>query len=252
MRAFHSARRIFWRAEVRSLKPERIVILTGAGVSADSGVSTFRDPEGVWSNYDYREVATPEGFAANPALVHQFYNARRAGVIAAAPNAAHVALARLEEKMSDALTLITQNVDDLHERAGSTHVLHMHGELLKARCTACGDVARWMSDLTVDTRCAACGADHVMRPDVVWFGEMPRLMDEIANVILRADLFISIGTSGNVYPAAGFVGEARACGIPCVELNLEPSANAFAFTDARYGRASDVVPDFVEELLATR
>ncbi len=230
--------------------PKRIVILTGAGISADSGVSTFRDPEGIWAKYDYNEVATPEGFARNPDFVHSFYNWRRANIQTIQPNAAHLALARLEREFGDALTLVTQNVDDLHERGGSSRVIHMHGELLTARCSACGAAHRWTGDLSLETRCPNCKADRVMRPHVVWFGEMPMFMVEIAAAISEADLFVSIGTSGNVYPAAGFVGEARACGIPCVELNLEPSENAWAFTDARYGRASEIVPEWVAEALA--
>lgn len=232
----------------------RIVILTGAGISADSGVSTFRDPDGVWSRYDWREVATPEGFAANPALVHEFYNARRRGLADVHPNAAHRALAALETRLAEsggALTLVTQNVDDLHERAGSRALLHMHGELLKARCGACGAVHRWRGDLSIDTRCPDCKGASAMRPDVVWFGEMPMFMDDIAEAIETADLFVSIGTSGSVYPAAGFVAEARARRVPCVELNLEPSDNASAFTERRYGRASEIVPAWVASLAAT-
>lgn len=231
-------------------KKRNIVILTGAGVSAGSGVSTFRDPNGIWAKYDYTEVATPEGFAANPVLVHSFYNARREALARVMPNAAHVALARLEAAIGDALTLVTQNVDDLHERGGSRRVIHMHGELLKARCAICGTNHRWTGDLSVETRCPDCKADRFMRPHVVWFGEMPMFMDEIAAAIANADLFVSIGTSGSVYPAAGFVGEARCLGVPCIELNLEPSQNADVFTDARYGRASEVVPLWVEEIIA--
>lgn len=231
-------------------KKRNIVILTGAGVSADSGVSTFRDPNGIWAKYDYTEVATPEGFAANPVLVHSFYNARREALTRVMPNAAHVALARLEAAIGDALTLVTQNVDDLHERGGSLRVIHMHGELLKARCAICGTNHRWTGDLSVETRCPDCKADRFMRPHVVWFGEMPMFMDEIAAAIANADLFVSIGTSGSVYPAAGFVGEARCLGVPCIELNLEPSQNADVFTDARYGRASEIVPQWVEEIIA--
>ena len=230
--------------------PPRIVILTGAGVAADSGVSTFRDPDGVWARYDWRQVATPEGFAADPALVHSFYNARREGLKAVAPNAAHVALAKLEGVLGAALTLVTQNVDDLHERAGQARVLHMHGELLKARCTRCGAVHRWAGALSLATRCPECRGDGGMRPDVVWFGEIPRFMEEIADALGRADLFVSIGTSGSVYPAAGFVAEARACGVSCVELNLEPSENAGSFSERRYGRAADIVPRWVAEIEA--
>lgn len=230
------------------MSPPRIVILTGAGISADSGVATFRDPDGVWSKHDWREVATPEGFAADPARVHEFYNARRKGVLAAKPNAAHRALAKLEERLGDALTLVTQNVDDLHERAGARRVLHMHGEILKARCGFCGAVHPSTEDLSVDAACAACGRDHSLRPDVVWFGEFPKLMDEIGAAIAGADLFVSIGTSGSVYPAAGFVADARRRSIPCVELNLEPSENAWAFSETRNGRASEIVPEWVDAL----
>jgi NAD-dependent deacetylase len=230
---------------------KRIVILTGAGVSADSGVSTFRDPDGVWAKYDWREVATPEGFAANPAKVHAFYNARRQGLAAVEPNAAHRALAELETVLSNAggaLTLVTQNVDDLHERGGSARVIHMHGELLKARCSICDAVNRWLGALSIETRCPDCKAAGGMRPDVVWFGEIPMFMDEIAAAIAEADLFVSIGTSGSVYPAAGFVSEARGLGVPCTEINLEPSDNAWAFDDRRYGRANEIVPAWVREI----
>lgn len=231
----------------------RIVVLTGSGVSAESGVATFRDRDGIWAKYDYREVATPEGFAADPALVHGFYNARRRALKTIAPNPAHLALARLEKILAargGALTLVTQNVDDLHERAGSENLLHMHGELAKVRCGSCGDIRLWEDDLGVDAGCAACGRAGAMRPHVVWFGEVPMYMDEIADALMQADLFVSIGTSGSVYPAAGLVAEARSLGIPCTELNLEPSENARLFFDARYGKAGEVVPQWVEELIA--
>lgn len=230
------------------MAPPRIVVLTGAGISADSGVATFRDADGIWATYDWREVATPEGFATDPALVHSFYNARRASLATVEPNAAHLALARLETTLGDALTLVTQNVDDLHERAGSRRLRHMHGELKKACCASCGAVHRWAGDLSVDTRCPDCKAAGGMRPNVVWFGEIPRFMEEIAGAIASADLFVSIGTSGSVYPAAGLVAEARTIGVPCAELNLEPSENAWAFTDRRYGRAAEIVPLWVAEI----
>lgn len=231
----------------------RMVVLTGSGVSADSGVATFRDRDGIWAKYDYREVATPQGFAANPMLVHEFYNLRRRNLQNVAPNPAHYALAELETKLAKKggeLLLVTQNVDDLHERAGSRNLLHMHGELLKARCALCESVARGASDLSLETRCEACGGKGAMRPHVVWFGEMPLYLEEIAGAIARSDLFVSIGTSGSVYPAAGFVGEARNRGIPCTELNLEPSENAWAFDDRRYGRASEIVPAWTREFFA--
>ena len=228
-----------------------IVVLTGAGVSAESGVSTFRDADGVWAQYDYRDVATPEGFAANPDLVHGFYNARREGLKTVHPNAAHFALAELEYALAargGRLTLITQNVDDLHERAGARHLLHMHGELLKAECAACGAVHQQHDELSVDLVCSACGQRGALRPHVVWFGEMPRFLEEVAQAIAAADLFVSIGTSGSVYPAAGFVGEARSLGVPAIELNLEPSENAYLFTDARYGKASEIVPAWARDV----
>lgn len=232
---------------------KNIVVLTGSGISAESGVSTFRDPDGVWASYDYREVATPEGFAANPQLVHDFYNRRRRDVQKVAPNAAHVALAELEDGLASQggrLTLITQNVDDLHERAGVKNLFHMHGELLKAECAACGDVREWRADLAIEAKCGMCDHAGAMRPHVVWFGEMPRFLDEAAAAIASADLFVSIGTSGSVYPAAGFVAEARAMRVPAMELNLEPSENAVLFDEARYGQATDVVPAFVRNILA--
>ena len=230
-----------------------IVVLTGSGISAESGVATFRDKDGVWARYDLREVATPEGFAANPELVHDFYNQRRRALPDVEPNAAHEALAKLENALWECggrLTLITQNVDDLHERGGSKSVLHMHGELLKSECADCGAVAACHGDLSSDLACKTCSKTGGLRPHVVWFGEMPRHLDEAADAIMGADVFVSIGTSGSVYPAAGFVSEARSCGVPAIELNLEPSENAYLFTDARYGPAGEIVPQWVEDILA--
>ncbi|WP_425408049.1 NAD-dependent deacylase [Hyphococcus sp.] len=231
---------------------KNIVILTGSGISAESGMATFRDKDGVWSKYDYREVATPEGFAANPALVHEFYNARRRSLFEIEPNPAHRALAELETGLAargGKLTLITQNVDDLHERGGMQNILHMHGELLKAVCNACGEIHDWRDDLSVEHVCRKCERSGAMRPYVVWFGEIPRYMDEAAEAIDSADLFVSVGTSGSVYPAAGFVAEARAAGAPAMELNLEPSENAFLFTDSRYGPATEIVPAWASDFL---
>lgn len=229
----------------------RIVVLTGSGVSAESGLSTFRDKDGIWAKYDISEVATPEAFAANPALVHKFYNARRRGMQDAEPNAAHRALADLEKGLAQkggALTLVTQNVDDLHERGGSQSVIHMHGELGKVRCTVCEAQKRWTGDLSTDDKCGTCPRVGSLRPHVVWFGEIPLFMDEITDALMRADLFVSIGTSGSVYPAAGFVAEARALGIATMELNLEPSENAYLFTETRYGPAGEIVPAWVARL----
>ncbi len=228
---------------------QHIVVLTGAGLSAESGLSTFRDKNGIWSKYDYREVATPEGFERNPLKVLDFYNQRRRALKAVKPNAAHLALARLEQEHKGEVVIITQNIDALHEAAGSKNLIHMHGELLKALCARCGARQVWADDIGIDTPCPTCGWIGGMRPDVVWFGEMPYHMQEIAEALSRADLFLSIGTSGNVYPAAGFVAEARAHGAHTVELNLEPSEGASLFAETIHGRATEIVPAYVERLL---
>ena len=228
---------------------ERIVILTGAGLSAESGLATFRDKGGVWARYDYREVATPEGFARNPALVHQFYNMRRRDLRNVAPNAAHLALARLEQEHQGEVLVVTQNVDNLHEAAGTRNLIHMHGELLKVYCTECRQGRSWSDDLSAELACPDCGKAGGMRPDIVWFGEVPYRMEEIADALGRADLFVSIGTSGNVYPAAGFVAEARANGARTIELNLEPSEGATFFHEAIHGPATKIVPAFMDGLL---
>ncbi|CAM5569843.1 NAD-dependent deacylase [Mycolicibacterium aubagnense] len=229
-----------------------IVILTGAGVSAESGVDTFRDKDGIWSKVDYRDVATPEGFIRDAARVHEFYNQRRRGMANVEPNAAHAALARLERAFSGSVLLITQNIDDLHERAGSTNLIHMHGELGKALCQACEQRSPWPKDMSALSQCPACGAVGYLRPDVVWFGEMPYQMDRIYAALADCDLFVSIGTSGNVYPAAGFVEEARLNGAHTIELNLEPSDGHSSFNEAILGKATDIVPAFVDRMLAAR
>lgn len=231
----------------------RVFVLTGAGVSAESGLGTFRDAGGIWARFDPMKLATPAAFADDPVRVHDFYNMRRRNLLDAAPNAAHAALARLEAGLAardGGLFLCTQNIDDLHERAGSRSVHHMHGELLKARCTACGTVARWRDDLFVTTPCAACCRTGTLRPDVVWFGEMPRGLDLIDAELAAADRFVAIGTSGTVYPAAGYVAAAGRRGIPTVEVNLAPSESALAFDEGRYGSATETVPALVAELLA--
>ena len=225
----------------------RVFVLTGAGVSAESGLGTFRDPQGIWARFDPMKLATPEAFAADPDTVHAFYNARRRNLVAAEPNAAHVALAQLAAHVD--LFLCTQNIDDLHRRAGSPLVHHMHGELLKALCSACGARHAWRCDLATVTPCPSCGA-AALRPDVVWFGEMPYGMERVEAALAHADLFVAIGTSGAVYPAAGFVRQARALGVRSLEINLVPSDTARAFDSARYGPATETVPAFVAALLA--
>ncbi len=226
------------------------MILTGAGVSAESGLSTFRGPDGLWEGHRVEDVATPEGFARDPALVHAFYDARRARLSAVTPNAAHEALARLDREWPGELLLVTQNVDDLHERAGSKRLVHMHGELAKGWCLRCDRRFGWTGPMGEGAACPSCGTSGLVRPDIVWFGEMPYRMEEIDAAIDRCDLFVSIGTSGAVYPAAGFVQTARYCGARTLEMNLEPSLGSFLFGESRIGRAGDLVPEWVEELLA--
>ena len=224
-----------------------IVILTGAGVSAESGLPTFRGPDGLWEGHRVEDVATPEAFDRDPHLVHRFYNLRRRALDSVGPNAAHLAIARLQRERR--VTLVTQNVDDLHERAGSTGVIHMHGELRKALCTRCGARMEWIDDMEVDTPCPACGKTGGMRPDIVWFGEMPYRMEEIESALMDADLFAAIGTSGNVYPAAGFVRTARFAGARTIEFNNAGTAVSGFFEDHRVGPATVEVKRWVDNLL---
>ena len=226
-----------------------IVILTGAGVSAESGIDTFRSAGGLWERYRPEDVATPEAFARDPDLVLGFYDMRREAIQEKLPNEAHVALARLDAEWQGELLIVTQNIDDLHERAGARRVLHMHGEHLNAWCTACDVRSPWRGPLIERPPCPACGA-RALRPDVVWFGETPYRMDEIFAALREADLFVSVGTSGAVYPAAGFVRSARDMGVRTLELNLEPSQGSAWFDDSRLGPATEVVPAWVEELLS--
>lgn len=225
-----------------------IVILTGAGISAESGLGTFRDEGGLWSQHRIEDVATPEGFARDPGLVHRFYNARRVQAAAARPNPAHHALARLEAAYPGEVTIVTQNVDALHQAAGSRRVLHMHGTLAGALCAACGH--RWAApaEMQPGHPCPACAAPAA-RPDVVWFGEMPYHMDQIWDLLRAADIFAAIGTSGQVYPAAAFVQDADRAGAHTVEINLEPSATVSDFAETRFGMASVEVPAWVTEIL---
>ncbi|MFT6555297.1 Sir2 family NAD+-dependent deacetylase [Alcanivorax sp. DSM 26295] len=231
---------------------ERIVILTGAGISAESGINTFRDAGGLWESHRIEDVATPEAFQRDPHGVQSFYNRRREQLRdpAIQPNAAHRALAELEQALPGQVLVVTQNVDDLHERAGSRNVIHMHGELLKARCQSTETLVPADRDLDPALSCTVCGAAGCLRPHVVWFGEMPLEMERIYATLAGCERFISIGTSGNVYPAAGFVAEARASGAHTTELNLEPSEQLTAFHEHRHGRATELVPAYVRELLS--
>ncbi len=225
-----------------------IVILTGAGISAESGLATFRGPGGLWEGRRVDDVCTPEALARDPALVHRFYDLRRGTLAKVAPNAAHLALVRLDAEWPGELLIVTQNVDDLHERGGARRLLHMHGELTSALCAACEARVRWPDPLPPGTTCAACG-EAAMRPDIVFFGEMPYQMERIEAALARCDLFVSIGTSGAVYPAAGFVQLANHYGARTLELNLEPSGGSAWFDESRLGAASVLVPDWVDEVL---
>jgi NAD-dependent deacetylase len=232
---------------------KRIVVLTGAGISAESGIATFRDKDGIWAKVDLRDVATPEGFRRNPRLVLDFYNDRRKASRSAKPNAAHLALARLEAKLGadgGVVVVVTQNIDTLHEAAGTRNLIHMHGQGNLSLCNHCQARHPWGEEnLTVEQECRVCGRAGGLRPDVVWFGEMPYHMEQIYEELGRADLFLSIGTSGNVYPASGFVAEARQNGARTVELNLEPSEGVTMFHEAHHGPASEVVPMYVARIL---
>lgn len=225
-----------------------IVVLTGAGISAESGLKTFRDNDGLWEGHRVEEVATPEAFIRNPVLVHKFYNARRGQLISGEvlPNAAHFALAEFEKNWQGAYTLITQNVDNLHQKAGSQRVFPMHGELLKARCESCHQIFEWQQDISEKTICTACNTQGSVRPHIVWFGEMPLFMHEIESYLNQADLFVSIGTSSQVYPAAGFSQLAKTAGAKTVELNLQPGATASTFDECVYGPATEIVPDYFQ------
>jgi NAD-dependent deacetylase len=227
-----------------------IVILTGAGVSAESGVATFRGPDGLWEGHRVEDVATPEAFLRDPALVHAFYDARREKLGSVEPNGAHRALARLDDQWPGELLLITQNVDDLHERAGAKRLVHMHGELKKGWCLACNIRFAWPGPMGLSAQCAACGTAGMVRPDIVWFGEIPYAMERIEAALQRCDLFVSIGTSGAVYPAAGFVQTAHYYGARTLEMNLEPSMGSFLFDESRTGPAGALVPKWVDEMLA--
>lgn len=229
-----------------------IVVLTGAGISKESGLNTFRDEGGLWAGHKVEDVATPEAFARNPALVHEFYNQRRAQLFDAnvKPNAGHIALAEFENSnKANGFLLVTQNVDNLHEQAGSKSLLHMHGDLLTVRCTSCAQKHEWKIDHTTETICGFCNTKGTTRPDIVWFGEMPYFMDEIYKALLACDLFIAIGTSGHVYPAAGFVEMANAAGARTVEFNLDPTAMSHAFDEHIAGSASETLPKFLSDLL---
>ena len=226
-----------------------IVILTGAGVSAESGVATFRGPDGLWEGHRVEDVATPEAFRRDPTLVHAFYDARRENLGTVEPNAAHKALATLDAKWPGELLLVTQNVDDLHERAGSKRLLHMHGELKSGWCLACDDRFAWDGPMGEAAACPICTCAGKVRPDIVWFGEMPYEMERIDDAVRAADLFVSIGTSGAVYPAAGFVQTARYCGARTLEINLEPTIGSTFFEESRIGPAGKLVPKWVEEML---
>jgi NAD-dependent deacetylase len=227
-----------------------IVILTGAGVSAESGLATFRGEDGLWEGHRVEDVATPEAFQRDPTLVHKFYNARRAQLGEVEPNAAHRALAKLEADWPGEFLLVTQNVDDLHERAGSKRLIHMHGRNTVAWCQECDARSPWDAAMSQTSACPECGKAGTLRPDIVWFGEMPYELEAIEEAVRSCDLFVSIGTSGAVYPAAGYVQTARYCGARTLEMNLDPSQGSLFFDESRIGPAGELVPEWVEEMLA--
>jgi NAD-dependent deacetylase len=227
-----------------------IVVLTGAGISAESGLATFRGDDGLWEGHRVEDVATPEAFRRNPALVHDFYDARRAKLGTVEPNAAHRALARMDANWQGEFLVVTQNVDDLHERAGSKRLIHMHGEVTKGWCLACDERFHWSGPMGEGAACPVCRIEGQVRPDIVWFGEMPYQMDRIEEALRSCDLFVSIGTSGAVYPAAGFVQTARYCGAKTLEINLEPSIGSIFFDESRIGKAGELVPQWVDEVLS--
>lgn len=229
-----------------------LVILTGAGISAESGVPTFRDRHGLWDQYDWQRLATPEAFAANPDEVHEFYNIRRQMMAAVHPNPAHMALAQLEDALTEAgeaFLLVTQNVDDLHRRAGSRKMIQMHGRLDEIRCLHCGTITLWRDECSSHTPCPHCSNTQGLRPNIVWFGEMPVGLSSIEDAMAKVSHFVAIGTSGTVYPAAALVAEASARGAKTTELNLEPSCNADQFEENTYGPASDIVPQWATAYL---
>ena len=227
---------------------DNIVILTGAGISAESGLATFRGPDGLWEGQRVEDICTPQALARDPQLVHDFYDARRAALGGVRPNAAHQALAALDAAGPGKLLIVTQNVDDLHERAGAKRMLHMHGELLSALCARCNKALPWTGPMPPGSACDGCGRPD-LRPDIVFFGEMPYQMERIEAALAAADLFVSVGTSGAVYPAAGFVQTARHYGARTLELNLDPSAGSVYFHETRLGPASMLVPEWVQELI---
>ncbi|CDT62625.1 NAD-dependent deacetylase [Vibrio coralliirubri] len=232
---------------------QHIVILTGAGISAESGIATFRSGgDGLWENHRIEDVATPEGYQRNPTLVQSFYNKRRQQLECGniLPNAAHLALAKLENEFEGEVTVVTQNIDNLHELAGTNNIIHMHGELLKAHCSNSGQTVVWSGDITLEDYCHCCQIPAPLRPNVVWFGEMPIGLGRIHDALVKSDLFISIGTSGAVYPAAGFVHEAAMNGAHTIDLNLAPSEVEDEFAEKRYGKASVLVPALVKEILS--
>lgn len=227
----------------------KVVVLTGAGISAESGIRTFRASDGLWEDHRLEDVASPEGFTRNPDLVYRFYNERRRQIQLpeVTPNAGHMALAELEQRLGDDFLLVTQNVDNLHERAGNKNVLHMHGELLKTRCNSCQVVSDFIDPFDGQTDCPSCKMVGHLRPHIVWFGEMPFYMDEIYHALSNCDVFAAIGTSGNVYPAAGFVDIALECGAKTYEINLEQSQSYNMFEHGVYGPATQAVPRWIKE-----
>ncbi len=229
---------------------KRIFILTGAGISAESGIGTFRDANGLWNNHKVEDVATVEAFEKNPQYVHRFYNELKPDLLEAKPNLAHLCLTKLQTNYNGNVDIVTQNVDTLHEKAGSKNVYHMHGKIDEAICLNCGHILKSDDDVDTSTICPHCTMAGFMKPNIVFFGEMPLYMPEIEKKLRECDLFISVGTSGVVYPAAGFVYTAKYYGADTIEFNLEKTSNNCLFDEHIFGKCTNTLPEFVEKLLS--
>ncbi len=230
-------------------KYQNIVILTGAGISAESGLATFRSANGLWNNHKVEDVATIEAFERNPAYVHEFYNELKKELVKAKPNAAHLAITRLQNEYPAQISVITQNVDTLHEKAGNKNVYHIHGQINQAVCLNCGHILETFGDVDTETTCPHCGIAGMMKPNIVFFGENLLCMDKVDRLLANCDLFLSIGTSGVVFPAASFVQIAKYNNARTLDFNLEPTSNNYYFDKHIYGQAGTTLPAFVDELL---
>ena len=228
---------------------KHIVFLTGAGISAESGLATFRSENGLWNNHRVEDVATIEAYLRNPDYVHQFYNDMRPELFKAEPNPAHLAITDLQSNYPAQIDIVTQNVDTLHEKAGNKNIYHIHGQINQIVCLNCGHVFETWGDISSEDKCEKCGVVGMLKPNIVFFGENLLYMDKVDNLLKSCDLFISIGTSGVVYPAAGFVQIAKMFGADTIELNMEQTSNNRLFDRHIYGPAGTTLPALVQELI---